>query len=47
MEEVGVLYIRTADFDQITALFNRLHASLINYISITPVIVSFVPMYYI
>ena len=42
-----MLYIRTADFNQINALFNGFHASLINYISITPVIVSFLPMYYI
>ena len=44
---MGVLYIRTADLNQINALFNRFHASLLNYISITPVIASFLSMYYI
>ena len=47
VEEVGVLCIITAEFNEINALFNKFHASLINYISITAVIVSFLPMYYI
>jgi hypothetical protein len=41
-----VLCIITADFIQINALFNIIHASLINYISITHVTVTVQPRYY-
>jgi len=41
-----VFCIITADFNQNNALFNRIHASLINYISITPATVTVQPRYY-